>query len=201
MSGPMRVIGLTGAPGSGKTAAGLVLKDLGAELLGLDDIGHEILRRPEVREEVRRVFSAGVLQVMDGEVSRRKLGGLVFGDPEELRKLCKVLHPRMAAAVRERAGAVRAGPGTVPLVVEGALLVEMDLARDCDRVVLVRAPRDERVRRLARLRGWDEEELDRRERAQKSDAEKERVADVVLENDSTLENLREKVSRLWEEWT
>lgn len=195
------MIGLTGAPGSGKTAAGLMLKDLGAELLGLDDIGHEILRRPEVREEVRRVFSAGVLQVMDGEISRRKLGGLVFGDPEELRKLCEVLHPRMAAAVRERAGAVRAGPGTAPLVVEGALLVEMDLARDCDRVVLVRAPRDERVRRLARLRGWDEEELDRRERAQKSDAEKERVADVVLENDSTLENLREKVSRLWEEWT
>ncbi len=93
------VVGVTGAPGSGKSAAAASLGRLGARVVALDEIGHELLRDEPVREEIRDTFSTGVFRIMDGEVSREKLGKLVFSDSEELRKLNRILHPRMVERV------------------------------------------------------------------------------------------------------
>ena len=99
------VVGVTGAPGSG------------ARVLSLDAIGHELLKNAPVREEIRRTFSTGVFRIMDGEVSREKLGALVFSDADELEKLNRILHPRMVERVKEDVAAWREAPDAAPAFV------------------------------------------------------------------------------------
>ena len=196
------VVGVTGAPGSGKGAAAAALGRLGAKVCTLDEIGHELLREAPVREEIRGTFSTGVFRIMNGEVSREKLGGLVFSDPDELEELNRILHPRMVERVKSDLAAWRESPDAEPVfVIEGALVMEMGLADTCDHVVLVRAPREMRLERLARARGWADEDLARREGAQLDDDARAGRADDVLENASTLGDLDRKLKALWEEWT
>ena len=228
---PGPVIGVMGAPGSGKSSAAAVFAELGAKRLALDAIGHELLKREEVAEEVRRTFSSGVFRILDGEVSRKKLADVVFEDQGELEKLNRILHPMMvervrsevehwrraatsgsaeappaqrpgqlAAAARRAAEAGREGADETALVIEGALLVEMGLDELCDHVVLVCAPRETRLERMARSRGWDDAELARRERVQQSEEAARARADAVIENASTLEEMRHSIKALWEEW-
>ncbi|MHC4501748.1 MAG: dephospho-CoA kinase [Planctomycetota bacterium] len=230
---PGLVIGVMGAPGSGKSAAAAVLAELGAKLLELDAIGHELLKHEEVAEEVRRTFSSGVFRILDGEVSRKKLADVVFEDQRELDKLNRILHPRMVERVRSEiegwrraatSGSAEAspaeGPGQLPatarraveaggqagdegeavLVIEGALVLEMGLDELCDHVVLVCAPRETRLERVARTRGWDDAELARRERVQQGEDAARARADAVIENASTLEEMRRSIETLWEEW-
>lgn len=197
------VIGVTGAPGSGKSTAAAVFAEFGAKCLALDAIGHELLKREEVTEEVRRTFSSGVFRILDGEISRKKLADVVFEDQGELDKLNRILHPMMVERVRseiERWRREGADEGEAALVIEGALLLEMGLDKLCDHVVLVCAPRETRLERVARSRGWDESELARRERAQQSEEAARARADAVIENASTLEEMRQRVKALWEEW-
>ncbi len=196
------VIGVTGAPGSGKSAAAASLGRLGARVVALDEIGHELLKNERVREEIRDTFATGVFRIMDGEVSREKLGKLVFSDAEELRKLNRILHPRMVERVKRNVRAWRESEDADPVfVIEGALLIEMRVSELCDHVVLVRVPREERLRRLARARGWKDDELARREGAQLDDEARGARAGFVLENGSTLDELDRKLEALWEEWT
>ncbi len=197
------VIGVTGAPGCGKTSVAGAFAALGARMVSLDAIGHELLRDDKVREEVRVTFSAGILRVLDGEVSREKLAGVVFNDPGELEKLNRILHPRMVARVRSELERWRTDPddeGSGAFVIEGALLLEMKLDEICDRVVLVSAPREVRLSRLRRSRNWDELELVRRERAQMDENSRRARADAVIENASSTDEMRLKVKSLWEGW-
>jgi len=197
------VIGVMGAPGSGKSAAAAVFAELGAKLLALDAIGHELLKREEVVEEVRRTFSSGVFRILDGEVSRKKLADVVFEDQGELDKLNRILHPRMVERVRSEIEGWRGrggDEGEAGLVIEGALVLEMGLDELCDHVVLVCAPRETRLERVARTRGWDDSELARRERMQQSEMAARARADAVIENASTSGQMRRCIETLWEEW-
>ncbi len=196
------VVGVTGAPGSGKGAAAAALGRLGARVCALDEIGHELLKDARVREEIRGTFSTGVFRIIDGQVSREKLGALVFSDPDELRSLNRILHPRMVERVNRDIADWRESPDAEPVfVIEGALLVEMGLADVCDHVVLVRAPRQMRLERRIHVRGWTDEDLALRERAQLDDRTRAARADAVVENETTLGDLDRKLKALWEERT
>lgn len=197
------MIGVMGAPGSGKGEVARVFGELGARVIALDALGHELLRNAEVREEIRAEFGAGVLD-SSGEVSREALGRVVFADVARLRRLEAIVHPRMVARVRAEVDEFRKlprGSGPPALVIEGALLLEMGLEPLCDRVLLVTAPRDVRAERLRQSRGWGPEELARRERAQLDDESRRARAHAVVENASGRRELERRVRGLWEEWT
>ena len=198
------VIGVTGAPGSGKTTVGRMFADVGAEIVSLDAIGHELLDEDDVREEIRRTFTSGVCRILDGKISRKKLAGVVFANPTELGKLNRILHPRMVDRVNVRLTQWRHDrpkDGASGFVIEGALLIEMGLVDLCDRVVLVTAPREERLGRLSRARGWDADELARREQPQLDEDTRRAKADAVVENVGDIDEIRNRVKTLWEEWT
>lgn len=197
------VIGVTGTPGSGKTELARIFAELGAEVIALDELGHELLTDARVKESIRAAFGDSVFQE-DGTVSRQALGKLVFSEPEARIKLNGIVHPLMAAKVRKKVNEIRsngAGGDVRVLVVEGALLMEMGLSALCDKVILVTAPRNLREERLENSRGWSAEELARREHAQLDDASRlERGIDIVVDNSSDKKELRRKAEELWREW-
>jgi len=189
-------IGLTGGIGSGKSTVAAMLSELGAAVIDADKVGHEIYQPgSEGFRLVQDAFGPAVVGA-DGTIDRSALGARVFGDPAELARLNALLHPLIGVAIRERLAAARAARPEVPVVVEAAIMLEAGW-RFFDRIWVVLASREIAVARVIASRGLRRDEVERRIDAQLSDAERRRHADVVLENDGTLEALRAQVEAAW----
>ncbi len=164
------VIGVTGLPCSGKShvagllASGAVPGLPPGELLKADDMGHAVLTRPDVVQELRARFGERAFPSDEPSAIRRVIAERVFADPAELLWLEGLVHPRVIAGVD--AALERNGNGARrPVVMEAALLFAAGMDKRCDRVLLVEADFKTRLGRAA-ARGWDEDELLRRERRQ-----------------------------------
>jgi dephospho-CoA kinase len=194
----MKIIGLTGGIGSGKTTVAQFLKELGAVVIDADKVGHEVLRSDaEVWQEVVAAFGEGVL-TPNGSISREKLGRMVFGAPESLPKLNTIMHRRIA----ERVGAqleVYRKQGVRVVVIEAPLLLEAGWASQVDEVWVTVASEATILKRLKGRTGLSKAESLERVRAQMSVAERVKRADVVIDTDCELGELKEKVSELWQE--
>ncbi len=194
----MKIIGLTGGIGSGKTTVAQFLKELGAVVIDADKVGHEVLRSDaEVCQEVVAAFGKGVLTPND-EISREKLGRMVFGAPESLPKLNMIMHPRIA----ERVGAQLEGfrkQGVGVVVIEAPLLLEAGWASQVDEVWVTVASKATILKRLKGRTGLSEQESLERIHTQMSVAERVKRADVVIDTDCELGELKEKVAELWHE--
>jgi len=198
-SGVGIVVGVTGGVGSGKSTVAGMLARLGAELVELDGIGHELLGDRAVRAELRRGFPEAFEGSPPDEVARRRLAERVFADARELERLNRVIHPRMKDEVRRRVGIFRAGAKGGVMVIEGSLVLELGLRDLCDRLVFVDAPEDIRFARAEAFRGWGPGEARRRENAQASLESKRGAADAVIDGSGSRENVERQVRRLWEE--
>jgi dephospho-CoA kinase len=130
------------------------------------------------------------------KIDRRALGAIVFASPVALRRLEAILHPRMRRTFeRAIARTVRRGRARA-VVIDAAILFEAGWNTLCDRIVLVDAPRAERLARLVATRGWSEETLARREAAQWPLERKRGLADAVVANDPGAHALEEQIRRL-----
>jgi len=193
--GPI-VIGLAGGIGAGKSTVARVLGELGAVVADSDAQAKAALDRPEVRDELVAWWGPSVLGD-DGQVDRKRVAGIIFGDENERRRLERLVHP----LIRQRRGelverAARAGAPAV--VVDAPLLFEAGIDAECDAVIFVDAPREVRAERVLETRGWDEGELARRESAQWAIDKKRAKADEVVENAGGEETLRRAVGAAWE---
>ena len=194
----MLVIGLTGGIGTGKTQVANILKDLGAAIVNADLLGHEVYKSgTDGWREVVDAFGEGVL-APGGEVDRGKLGAIVFSDPEALGRLNAITHPRIYRMVGRRIESLRAEE-RMRVVVEAALLVEASWIPLVNEVWMTSATEDRVVSRLRARSGLGEEAVLARIRAQMSQAERTKYADVVIDNNGTLEDLKERVHNLWDE--
>ncbi len=175
------VLGLSGAPGSGKSTAAALLADRGGAVIDADALAHASFDEPAVRDAIRDAFGDGVFHD-DGRPDRKALAALVFDNPDAKARLEAIVHPRVAAG-RERLHERFADDPAVRFVVEDCpLLIETALHDACDFVLLVDAPRDVRQQRLAASRGWDDAELTRREQNQLPFEQRRPHADAVLDN-------------------
>jgi len=186
-------IGLTGGIGSGKSTAAARFAKLGAVVIDADQIAREVVAvgTPGLAEVVER-FGAEVL-LPDGSLDRPKLGELVFGDSRALADLNSIVHPLVAERSAELMAA--AGPDAV-VVYDVPLLVENDLAGNFDVVVVVEAPLEVRLARLA-SRGLAAEEARARIARQADDEQRRAVATVVLDNSGGRAELDEQVEAAW----
>ncbi|MFI6264149.1 dephospho-CoA kinase [Micromonospora sp. NPDC051006] len=191
----MLMVGLTGGIGSGKSAVAARLAALGALLIDADQVAREVVApgTPGLAEIVE-AFSPGVLAA-DGSLDRPALGALVFADEAARRRLEAITHPRVRARTAELA--VTAAPDAV-VVNDVPLLVEVGLAPTYHLVVVVQTAVPTRLERLARDRGMDRAEAERRIAAQADDARRRAVADVLLTNDGSLAELHDAVDALWQ---
>jgi dephospho-CoA kinase len=188
-------IGLTGGIGSGKSTVSALLAARGAVIVDADRIAREVVE-PDTPGLARIVeaFGEGVL-APDGSLDRAALAAVVFAEPEARRQLDGIVHPLVRARAAELA---RAAPPDAVVVNDVPLLVETGQASSYDLVLVVEADPATRVSRLVQ-RGLTAEDARARMEAQASDEERRAIADVVLDNSGTPEDLAEQVDRFWTE--
>ena len=194
-SAHMLRIGLTGGIGSGKSTVAALLAARGAVVVDADRIAREVVEpgTPGLAA-VAEAFGQGVLAA-DGTLDRPALAAIVFTDPEARARLDAIVHP----LVRERSVELIAGaPSDAVLVNDVPLLVETGQAGTYDLVLVVEADLATRLSRLLE-RGLSEEDARARIASQATDEQRRAVADVVLDNSGSREQLAEQVVRFWEE--
>ncbi|MBA7667564.1 Dephospho-CoA kinase [subsurface metagenome] len=193
----MKVIGLTGGIGSGKSTVSGFLAELGAVIIDADKVGHEALKPDtEVWREVVAAFGRQIL-TLDGDINREKLGEIVFRNPESLSKLNQIMHPRMYDMVKAQLeGYRKQGVGVV--VLEAPLLIEANWTSLVDEVWVTVASESTVLRRLKEKFGLSEPESLARIHSQLTSEERVKHADVIINTDCALGELKAKVEELWQ---
>jgi len=201
----MKVIGLTGGMGSGKSTVSQFLKELGAVIIDADKVGHEAFE-PDT-EAWREVVAAFGRQILtpNGEIDRNRLGEMVFANPQALARLNRIMHPRIYARVKALIEEYRRqGVGVV--VLEAPLLIDVPLSMkagepslldEVDEVWVTVAPESTVLKRLKKKLGLSESQSLARLRSQLSSEEKIKHADVVIDTDCRLDELKAKIKELW----
>jgi dephospho-CoA kinase len=173
------VVGLLGGVGSGKSTVARLLASRGARVIDADRIARDVLEEPDIRSGLRRRWGDAVMD-SGGRPDRAALARLVFRDRRALRRLNRLVHPRVIARIRRILARWRGDPR--PVVLDAPLLLETSLWRFCTLRVFVDAPATVRARRTTRGRGWTPREFARRERFQTGLARKCRLADARIDN-------------------
>jgi len=192
----MKVIGLTGGIGSGKSTVSQFLAELGAAILDADKVGHEAFEPDsEVWREVVATFGRQIL-TPGGDIDRTKLGNIVFGNHEARERLNLIMHPRMYDMVKARIEEYQRQAVDV-VVLEASLLLEAGWTSLVDEVWVTTAAEATVLRRICERSGLSQEESLARIRSQLPTEEQVRRADVVIDTDCSLSELKAKVEELW----
>jgi dephospho-CoA kinase len=180
----MKVIGLTGNIGCGKSTVAGMLRDLGVATIDADEVARQIRHNDaDARAAIERRF---------GTWAADELGRVVFDDPSALRDLEAILHPLVRGAVRARLAELEHG-GVDTASVEAIKLLESPLADGCDQLWVVRCEERDAIARLAETRRMTEAEARKRLASQSSQDEKVATADVVIDGSASLDETRRQV--------
>lgn len=193
----MHLVGLTGGIGSGKSTVAARLAEHGVPVVDADAVAREIVEpgEPALDELVAR-FGDGIL-TGDGRLDRAGLAALAFVDDEQRAALNAITHPRITERIQSRIRRLEAD-GAPLVVLDHPLLLESDPTGRVDRIVVVLAPEEVRVRWLVEQRGLDEDDVRARMRAQVDDDARRAVADHVIDNDGDLDALLARTDALLE---
>ena len=192
-------VALTGGIGVGKSTVASIFSNKGAATVNVDEVGHSILKSgTDAYQEIVEMFGEGIL-FDEGEIDRSSLGKIVFESPNKLAQLEAITHPSINKALnrilKEESAAV--------VILDMAILVEKPLAILSGRplyrkVIVVESDMEIRMERLFE-RGLDKEEIISRVNSQANDQERRKVADLIIENNNSLSDLKIKAETAWEE--
>jgi dephospho-CoA kinase len=192
------ILGIVGGIASGKSAVAEMCRQLGAEVIAADQIGHEVLTRPDTIARLRERWGERTCGP-DGQLSRAAIASIVFAGPprgpEELRFLESVTHPQITRRIDERIEELKRKGASI-IVLDAPILIEAGWDRFCDRIVFVEVPREERLRR-ARQRGWTDTQFAGREASQRPVEEKRKLADVVIDNSGSFDHTLAQLHQFW----
>ncbi|MDK2903686.1 MAG: dephospho-CoA kinase [Clostridiales bacterium] len=188
----MKIIGLTGGIGSGKSTVAGILADNGAYIIDADKVGHEVYYKGGAAwDAVVKAFGADILNE-NGDIDRRKLAAIVFHDNEKLNMLNAIVHPLIAREVLRRINNARS-KGVELVVVEAALLIESGWHKMADEVWLITADREIRLHRIMQRDGISVEEACLRMQSQMPDDKRAEYADIIIVNNNGMEDLKRRV--------
>ena len=194
----MSVYGLTGGIGAGKSTVAGMFQESGIPVVLADDVGREVASKgSDGLAEIVRSFGPDVLDG-NGELDRRKLGTLIFNDPDRRRELEGILHPRVRDQSRELFSQLEQA-GNKIVVYESALLYETQRHTEMRGVILVTASEEQLIARVRSRDGSEEEAVRQRIKAQMDEEEKRGLADYIVENNGDLQALRREVDSLIEQ--
>lgn len=193
----MKIIGLTGGIGSGKSAVAKRFAELGIPVIDADTVGHDVLAPGGAAEEqVIKQFGEAILT--DHKIDREKLGQYVFGNEEALQKLNSIVHPSITAEIGRRC-AKYACEDQMAVIIEATLIGEQG-KRDAwlDALILVDAPLDVRLERLTSLRGMGKEDALKRIKAQSDPLAKRSFSTWVIDNGGSLSDMHAQVDAVYQ---
>ena len=197
----MKVIGLTGGVGTGKSTVAGMFRKLGATVFDADRIVHRLLEPgTPVWRRIRAEFGREISEE-DGRIQRSRLGRIVFNDRARLKRLNRIVHPAVRREIRRGLRDLRRRSPSAVAVLDVPLLLESGSAYPADAVVVVTAPQRKAARRLQRRSGWSAKEMKRRSSFQMPLREKVKKADFVVRNGGDLASTRRQVARVWRQIT
>ncbi len=196
----MKKLFIIGGMGAGKSTASRALTDQGLPIIDLDKVGHDILKWEIVKEELGETFGDDIFDE-EGEVVRPRLAAKAFKTPADTRKLNRITMPRIEESYTDTLHELEAS-GAEAVVVEYSAFKnrESSLAYSADVVIAVLAPTDVRIERAV-ASGFDEDDVRRRIARQITDADRVEAADVVFNNNSTTDELYNKVLAWWDSYS
>ena len=192
----MKVIGLTGGTGSGKSVVSKSLAEAGAVIVDADKIAHEIILKDEpAYREIVEYYGTGILDV-EGNIIRKKLGEIVFHDKEKLAFLNQCTHKYITAEVKRQIAAAKEEGTATAIIVDAPLLLEAKLETVCDLVWVVYADSEVRAQRVMARDGITYELAKARISNQKSWEEYKAAASAVIDNSKDLVHLKEQMTEI-----
>ena len=192
----MKVIGLTGGIGSGKSTVTDYLIARGFHVLDADQIAREIvLPGSEMLIQLTSVFGRGII-LEDGSLNRKKLGHIVFSDPEKKKTLDGLMHTSILELIHERILQIREEGGHKVIFIDAPLLFETGLHKSVSEIWLTDVDDETRIKRIMARDGMNREEIEKRISAQMTREEKQSLADVILDNTGDQEALYQQIEQL-----
>jgi len=194
----LHVIGLTGGIASGKTTVTRFFRDKNIPVLDADLLGHQTYEPgTDTFRAVVETFGPELV-ARDGTIDRKVLGGKVFGKPDELKRLTDIVWPGIRRLASEQLSELETAGNSLALL-EAAVLFEAGWEDLVDEIWVVIVQPDEAVRRLGERNGMDEAAARARIASQLSNEERISRADVVIENNGSLEDLERRIQQAWNE--
>ena len=191
----MKVLGLTGGIGSGKSMVASMFAQLGADVIDADRLARDVVEPGQpALQEIASAFGRDIL-LPDGRLDRGKLGRMIFADPVARGTLNAITHPRIRERMDAEMAARQSGPGV--LIVDIPLLYENERTDRVETVIVVWVDTETQLRRLVERNGLSEHEARQRIAAQMPLDEKRARADVVIDNSSSPENTRRQVDAIY----
>jgi len=195
----MKIIGLTGGIATGKSQVSSILSELGAIIIDADIVSREVVQKGlPAWQQIKDVFGEEYL-LSNGELNRKKLGELVFSDPNALNKLNRITHPAIRAKIEDRINNLKAQGYEGIIVVDAALLLETGWETMVDQVWVVDAPIEKRIERLMNRDNLTRDQALSRINSQMSQQERIAKADKIIYNNSDIDSLEKQVLRIWNE--
>jgi len=192
-------VGITGGMGCGQSlVAGLLHERYQAPLVSMDEAGRRAAEKWDVKKNLRQTFGDNFYST-DGRLDRQGLGLLIFTDESKRLLLNRIIHPAMLRLVRqELAEASRLAGYCRYVLLDGALIYELDVAKELDVVVVVSAPENARIARIMARNRFSESEIRRRMASQWPLDDKVERADYLIDNAGSIESLSIQVDALHE---
>lgn len=197
----MKVIGIVGGIGAGKTTVvGILTELMPTFVIGVDEIGHEILMpEGEAYQEVVETFGEEILDE-GGFIIRRKLGEIVFKNPEALQKLNAITHPKMYTKIQVCIKKCEKERKYEWVIIDAALLIEIGLVKLTDCIIGVYAEEKIRLERIMKRENFSYDEALSRIKAQKKWEELEKITHEVVDNSSSYEYTKEQIDKIIATW-
>jgi len=195
----MLVVGITGGIGSGKGLAAEFFRSRGAAVIDADEVARDLAQpHSPLLADIARAFGGEMLRE-DGSLDRGKLARRVFGDPEAVARLNAMTHPPIASEISRRVRELAAREKAEVVCVVAPLLLEAGLEDTVDRLLVMVADEEERIRRVIARDNLREEEVRQRMAAQMAPEEQRRRADWVVDTTPGREEARRQLEAIWVE--
>jgi dephospho-CoA kinase len=191
----MKLIGLTGGFGTGKSFVASVFASLGAKVIDADKIAHSLLKKGSpVHARIIRTFGKDILN-RKGDISRKRLGRIVFGDRRLLKKLENITHPEIIKRIRRIAAPAACDEA---VILDAPLIVESGAGLAIDKLIVVSSSKTNQIRRCIGKFRMSKEDVAARLASQLPLSEKIKKADFVIDNDGPRGVTKKQVKKIWE---
>ena len=195
------IVGLTGGIVGGKSTVASMFKDLGAKIIDADRLGHGvILPYKPAWKKIIKLFGEDILK-NDLTINREKLGKIVFANQALLKKLNEITHPEIIKLIKKEINLARDKTHNQEkiLIIDAALIYETKIDTLMDKIIVVYIEEDEQIKRLIKRNNLSKDEALQRVKSQIPMKEKIKMADYVIDNNSSLDKTKKQVAKIWRE--